>query len=37
MWEVLKWFAVFVAAVLALVFGIYLVLGKPLPIPTLPF
>ena len=37
MWEVLRWFAVFVAAVLALVFGLYLILGKPLPIPQLPF
>ena len=37
MWEVLKWFAVFVAAVIVLVFGIYFILGKPLPIPTLPF
>ncbi len=33
MWDVLRWFAVFVAAVLVMVAGIYLVLGKPLPLP----
>ena len=35
MWDVLRWFAVFVAAVLVMVAGIYLVLGEPLPIPHL--
>jgi hypothetical protein len=35
MWDVLRWFAVFVIAVLVLVAGVYLVLGKPLPIPSL--
>ena len=35
MWDVLKWMAVFVAAVMVLVAGLYLVLGKPLPIPHL--
>lgn len=35
MWDVLRWFAVFVVAVLVLVAGLYLVLGKPLPIPSL--
>ncbi len=35
MWDVLRWFAVFVAAVLVMVAGIYLVLGKPIPIPHL--
>jgi uncharacterized membrane protein len=37
MWDVLRWFAVFVAAILVIVFGLYLILGKPLPIPNLPF
>lgn len=35
MWDVLRWFAVFVLAVLALVAGLYWILGKPLPIPNL--
>ena len=35
MWDVLRWFAVFIVAVLVLVAGLYLVLGKPLPIPSL--
>jgi len=35
MWDVLRWFAVFVAAVLVIVFGLYLILGKPLPIPQI--
>jgi hypothetical protein len=35
MWDVVRWFAVFVIAVLVLVAGLYLVLGKPLPIPNL--
>jgi hypothetical protein len=37
MWDVLRWFAVFVLAVLVLVAGLYWILGKPLPIPSLPF
>ena len=35
MWDVLRWFAVFVAAILVLVAGLYLILGKPLPFPHL--
>jgi hypothetical protein len=35
MWDVLRWFAVFVLAVLLLVAGLYWILGKPLPIPHL--
>jgi len=35
MWEVLKWMAVFVAAILVMVAGLYIILGKPLPIPQL--
>lgn len=35
MWEVLRWFAVFVVAVLVMVAGLYWILGKPLPIPNL--
>lgn len=35
MWDVLKWFAVFVVAVLAMIAFLYWILGKPLPIPTL--
>jgi hypothetical protein len=34
-WDVLKWMLVFVAAVSVLVAGLYLILGKPLPIPHL--
>ena len=37
MWDVLRWFAVFVVAILVIVFGLYLILGKPLPIPELPW
>ena len=33
MWEVLKWFAVFVIAVLLIVAGIFWVMGRPLPLP----
>jgi hypothetical protein len=33
MWEVLRWMIVFVLAVLLIVMGIYLLLGRPLPIP----
>ena len=35
MWDVVRWFAVFVIAVFVLIAGVYLVLGKPLPIPSL--
>jgi hypothetical protein len=35
MWDVLRWFAVFVIAVLLIVVGIYVVLGRPLPFPQL--
>jgi hypothetical protein len=35
MWDVLKWFAVFVVAVLVMIGGLYWILGKPLPIPNL--
>jgi hypothetical protein len=35
MLDVLRWFALFVAAILVMVAGLYLVLGKPLPIPHL--
>lgn len=35
MWDVLRWFAVFAAAVLIIVAGLYWILGKPLPIPHL--
>lgn len=35
MWDVLRWFAVFAAAILIMIAGLYLVLGKPLPIPHL--
>ena len=35
MWDVLRWFAVFVIAVLVLIAGLYWILGKPLPIPQL--
>lgn len=33
MWDVLRWFAVFVLAILLIVAGIFWVFGKPLPIP----
>jgi len=35
MWDVLRWFSVFVIAVLVMVAGLYWILGKPLPIPRL--
>jgi hypothetical protein len=34
MWDVLRWFAVFVLAVLILIAALYWILGKPLPIPS---
>jgi hypothetical protein len=33
MWEVLRWMIVFVLALLLIVSAIYLVTGRPLPIP----
>lgn len=35
MWDVLRWFSVFVIAVLVMVAGLYWILGKPLPLPNL--
>jgi hypothetical protein len=35
MWDVLRWFLVFVVAVLVIVMGLFLLFGKPLPIPSL--
>ena len=32
-WEVLKWFAVFVIALLLIVAGLFWLMGRPLPIP----
>jgi len=34
MWEVLRWMIVFVLALLLIVVAIYLVTGRPLPIPS---
>lgn len=33
MWEVLKWFAVFVIALLLIVAGLFWLMGRELPIP----
>jgi hypothetical protein len=33
MWEVLKWFAVFVIALLLIVAGLFWLMDRPLPIP----
>jgi hypothetical protein len=33
MWDVLRWFAVFVVAVLLIVAGIFWLFGRDLPIP----
>ena len=33
MWEVLRWFAVFVLALLLIVAGLFWLMGRPLPIP----
>jgi hypothetical protein len=33
MWEVLKWFAVFVIAMLLIVAGLFWLMGRSLPIP----
>jgi len=35
MWEVLKWFGVFVIAMLVIVAGLFMLMGRPLPIPDL--
>ena len=35
MWDVLRWFAVFVIAVLLLVIGLFWIFGRPLPFPNL--
>jgi hypothetical protein len=34
MWDVLRWFAVFVVAILLLVAGLFWIMGRPLPIPN---
>ena len=34
MWEVLRWFAVFVLALLLMVAGLFWLMGRPLPIPN---
>jgi len=34
MWEVLRWFAVFVLALLLIVAGLFWLMGRPLPIPN---
>jgi hypothetical protein len=34
MWEVLRWFAVFVIAVMLIVAGLFTLMGRPLPIPN---
>jgi hypothetical protein len=33
-WDVLKWFLVFVIALLLLVAGLFWLMGRPLPIPN---
>jgi hypothetical protein len=33
MWEVLKWFGVFMLAMLLIVAGLFWLMGRPLPIP----
>ena len=33
MWEVLKWFAVFVIAMLLIVAGLFWLMGRELPLP----
>jgi len=33
MWEVLKWFGVFMLALLLIVAGLFWLMGRPLPIP----
>jgi hypothetical protein len=34
MWEVLRWFAVFVLALLLMVAGLFWLMDRPLPIPN---
>ena len=34
MWDVLRWFAVFATAILVIVAILYLIMGRPLPIPN---
>lgn len=33
-WEVLRWFALFVIALLLIVSGLFWLMGRPLPIPS---
>ncbi len=33
-WEVLRWLALFVIALLLIVAGLFWLMGRPLPIPT---
>jgi hypothetical protein len=33
-WEVLRWFLVFVLALLLIVAGLFWLMGRPLPIPS---
>jgi hypothetical protein len=35
MWEVLRWFAVFVLALLLIVAGLFWLMDRPLPIPDI--
>jgi hypothetical protein len=35
MWDVLRWFSVFVVAVIVIVIGLFWLFGKPLPFPNL--
>jgi len=35
MWEVLKWFGMFVVAMLVIVFGLFWLMGRPIPIPNI--
>lgn len=34
MWEVLRWFIVFVIALLLIVAGLFWLMGRPLPFPS---
>lgn len=34
MWDVLRWFAVFVIAILVIVAGLFVIMGRQLPIPN---
>ncbi len=33
MWDVLRWFSIFVIAILLIVAGLFYLMGRPLPIP----